>query len=317
MVFHTVCTCCTGIYVSLREEDACETTRKGGDRHLVLRTLRPEQLSAVGQEITDLSGKGQLVLSTLADPHPQGCIYKPRGDVPTYTCFPENTRGFFYYHKPPDGPEFSAGVRFRICNSAADFEHGRDLLDTRGDIWSPKLLELVKHNQHRQFLSLLRAENLIDEELIHDINKLDTTHNVRRCHASLSDPFYMNLGHTSKKITYVTRAKLVRLMFAQKAFRVHTATNSYVSPLTGLIKARFELSDLPEHKTLGPTLVIRVLKVVEPVNLLFQTTKIPIPVPGTLLYRNVHGRRRRVVHVPLKKQPMADDLLELARAAWA
>jgi hypothetical protein len=301
----------------------------------VLRTLRPEQLSAVGQEITDLSGKGQAVLSTLADPHPLGCIYKPRGDVPTYTCFPENTRGFFYYHKPPDGPEFSAGVRFRICNSAADFKHGRDLLDTRGDIWSPKLLELVKHNQHRQFLSLLRAENLIDEELIHDINKLDTTHNVRRCHASLSDPFYMNLGHTSKKITYVTRAKLVRLMFAQKAFRVHTATNSYVSPLTGqafhhralafvliaiyigLIKARFELSDLPEHKTLGPTLVIRVLKVVEPVNLLFQTTKIPIPVPGTLLYRNVHGRRRRVVHVPLKKQPMADDLLELARAAWA
>ncbi|KAF8175835.1 hypothetical protein BJ912DRAFT_909308 [Pholiota molesta] len=208
-----------------------ENIRKRVDRHLVLRTLRPEQLSIVGQEITDLSGKAQPVVSTLADPRPQKCIYEWNGD--TYTCFPEGTRGFFYYHNPPDAPEFSAGVRFRICDSAAEFEHGQDLLDTRGDIWSPKLLELVKHNQQRQFLSLLRAENLIDEVLIRDINKLDITHNVRRSCASLADPFYMNLGHTSKKITYVTRAKLVRLMFAQKAFRVQTATNSYVSPLTG------------------------------------------------------------------------------------
>jgi hypothetical protein len=84
-----------------------------------------------------------------------------------------------------------------------------------------------------------------------------------------------------------------------------------------VIKARLELSDLPEHKALGPTLVVRVLKVVEPVNALFPTTKVPIPVPGTLLYRNAYGKRRRVVHVPLKKQPMADDLLELAKTAWA
>jgi hypothetical protein len=199
----------------------------------VLRTLRPEQLSIVGQEITDLSGKAQPGVSTLADPRPQKCIYEWREETRTYTCFPEKTRGFFYYHNPPDGPEFSAGLRFRICDSAAEFEHGQDLLDTRGDIWCPKLLELVKQNQHMRFLSLLRAENLIGEELIHDINKLDITHKVRRFGASLSDPFYLNLGQASKTITYVTRAKLVRLLFAEKAFRVHTTTNSYVSPLTG------------------------------------------------------------------------------------
>jgi hypothetical protein len=61
----------------------------------------------------------------------------------------------------------------------------------------------------------------------------------------------------------------------------------------GSIKVRFELSNLPEHKELGPTLVIRVLDVVEPITidpLYYGKTIPPVPVLGTLLHRTGRGR---------------------------
>jgi hypothetical protein len=254
--------------------------------------------------------------------------------------YPENTRGVFYYHNPPDGPEFYAGMRFRICDSAAEFEHGRDLLDPRGDVWGPKILELVKHKELQGFLSLLRAENLIDEDLINDIKKLDylarAGRHVGNVHYSLFEPFYMNVAQSKSQLTYVTRAKLVRLHFPGRIFTVQTHPASS-KPLTGqacypwilalvlislsvgFIKVQFELSDLPEHKELGPTLVIRVLDVVEPIAVdpLYTGDRIPpVPVPGTLLHRNARGRNKRILHIPLKDQPMADDLLELLKMSW-
>jgi hypothetical protein len=87
----------------------------------------------------------------------------------------------------------------------------------------------------------------------------------------------------------------------------------------GSIKVQFEVSDLAEHRELGPTLVIRVLEVIDSivVDPLYTGDRIPpIPVPGTLLLRNAY-ERSTAVHIPLKRQPMADDLLELMKASWA
>jgi hypothetical protein len=151
---------------------------------------------------------------------------------PKDTRYPENTRGVFYYHNPPDGPEFYAGVRFRICDSAAEFEHGRDLLDSRGDVWGPKILELVKHKKC-EVLSLLRAENLIDEELIRDINKLDNSANVRYFYYSLFEPLHISVAQSKRLLMYVTRAKLVRLYFPQNVFAVQSGSCSKFKPLTG------------------------------------------------------------------------------------
>ncbi|KAF8200125.1 hypothetical protein BJ912DRAFT_1054516 [Pholiota molesta] len=232
--------------------------------------------------------------------------------------YPENTRGFFYYHASTDGPGFDAGVRFRICDSAGAFAHGRDLLYPRGDVWGPKILELVKHKLYNGFLAFARAENLIDEALVNDINRLDIAKTMRTHNYSLSDPFLLNLAHSIERLTFITRAKLVRLNFPAELFHVRTGP-SRSSPLTGLIKVQFELSDLPEHKELGPTLVVRVLDVVEPIYLdpLYHgNTMPPVPIAGKLLHRNTYGRKTRAVHIPLKDQPMADDLLELMKAAW-
>jgi hypothetical protein len=154
------------------------------------------------------------------------------GRILKYTRYPENTRGVFYYHNPADGPEFYAGVRFRICDSAAEFERGRDLLDPRGDVWGPKILELVKHKGCQGFLSLLQAEHLTDEELVNDINKLDITTNMRSYRYSLSYPFYLDLVQPKQILTYVTRAELVHLLFPQKIFAVQAGCSD-MYPLTG------------------------------------------------------------------------------------
>jgi hypothetical protein len=91
MVLHAMRTYCTGTYVSLRKADACgaflpqiqsilqfvdsmktstEKTRKRASRipssSFKLRTLRPERLSIVGQEVLDLSGKTSAVVPTPA-----------------------------------------------------------------------------------------------------------------------------------------------------------------------------------------------------------------------------------------------------------
>ncbi|KAF8177608.1 hypothetical protein BJ912DRAFT_676624 [Pholiota molesta] len=290
-----------------------------------LRTLRPELLSIVGQEVIDLSGKAHSLVPILINGRVLrlNCEYEDRvlGGLYRLPPFPENTRGFFYYYHPPDGPEFYAGVRFRICDSAAEFEHGRDLLDPRGDVWGPKILALVKNKECEGFLSLLRAENMIDEGLVRDIHKLDNSRNMRKSQYSLFEPFHLNVAQSKRVSTYVTRAKVIRLCFPQKIFGVQT--NNRVSfPLTGTIKVQFELSDLPEHKELGPTLVIRVLDIVEPIALdplYYGKTIPPIPVPGTLLHRTAHGgsgkRKIRVLYIPLKDEPMADDLLELMKSS--
>ncbi|KAF8188365.1 hypothetical protein BJ912DRAFT_400382 [Pholiota molesta] len=206
-----------------------------------LRTLRPERLSIVGQEVIDLSGKTASLVPTLIDGRVLRlqCHYTRNRHLHgrnRYLRYPENTRGVFYYHNPPDGPEFYAGMRFRICDSAAEFEHGRDLLDSRGDVWGPKILELVKHKELQGFLSLLRAENLIDEDLINDIKKLDylarAGRHVGNVHYSLFEPFYMNVAQSKSQLTYVTRAKLVRLHFPGRIFTVQTHPASS-KPLTG------------------------------------------------------------------------------------
>ncbi|KAF8200148.1 hypothetical protein BJ912DRAFT_1054537 [Pholiota molesta] len=281
-----------------------------------LRTLRSERLSAVGQEIIDLSGKAWPCAPTLINGHEPRCAYEyVRGARGHYvlTPYPEGTRGFFYFHSPADGPELCAGVHFRICESAAEFARGRDLLGVRGNVWGPKVLELVKYKVNKGFLALCRAEQLVDEALIDDLDRLDGLWNMKQYQYLLSDPFDLNLAKSKQKIMYVTRTKAVRLVFPQQVF---CSTPNFF-PLTGSVKAQFELSSLPEHKALGPTLVIRVLDIIDPIAEDPRYDGVPpVPVPGTLLQRMFRGRLCALA-IPLKLQPMAEDLLALAKTTWA
>jgi hypothetical protein len=254
-------TYCTGTtYDSLREKDACgaflaqiervlrsvlilpktSTTEKNPKKgpnissssSFRLLTLRPERWSTVGQEVIDLTGKAYSLVPILINGRVLRlqCQYEDRvlGGLYRLPPFPENTRGFFYYYHPPDRPEFYAGVRFRICDSAAEFEHGRDLLDPRRDVWGPKILALVKNKQCEGFLSLLRAENMIEEGLVRDINKLDNSRNMRKSHYSLFEPFHIIVAQSKRLSTYVTRAKLIRLFFPRKDSQCRPVTVTYI-----------------------------------------------------------------------------------------
>jgi hypothetical protein len=126
---------------------------------------------------------------------------------------------------------------------------------------------------------------------------------------------------------------VVRLLFPRKAFAAATGGNFHplmgqafhshvrarmlIPRFVGTIKAQFELSNLPEHKKLGPTLVVRVLDVGDPIAAHPRYEGVPpVPVPGTLLQRKRHGRICALA-IPLKLQPMAEDLIALAKTTWA
>lgn len=197
-----------------------------------LRTLRPERMSILDQQVIDLSRKLNPIVPTGTKGPVMQCQYEWDRGAKNFTPFPENTRGVFYYHNAPDKPELCAGVRFRICDSAGEFEDGLDLLDSSGNVWGYKLLEVVKHASRKQFFSLLRTENLIDEELINDINKLDISLNVRRSHYSLFEPFHLDVAQSKSRMTYVTRAKVILLIFPDCAFS-YLKNRFRVNPLTG------------------------------------------------------------------------------------
>jgi hypothetical protein len=221
-------------------------------------------------------------------------------------------------------------VRFRICDSSAQFDRGRDLLDPTGNVWGYKLPELVKHSAGQGFLSLLRDENLIDEELVNDINKLDLPSNLERYHYSLSEPFTLDVGHPQDTMLFATRAKVIKMEFPTTPF-ADLKKGAVLYPLTGwdfhhlshmnialtslrigAIRVRFEESHYIEHKKLRPALVLRVLNIVRPITRspLYTGKAVVIPTPGSLLFRMTQGEKR-ITRIPLKHQQMADDLLEL------
>lgn len=161
----------------------------------------------------------------------QKCRYNQEANN-EFQRFPENTKGFFYYYNDPEGPELCAGVRFRICDSSAQFDHGRDLLDPTGNLWGYKLPELVKHTTGKGFLSLLRDENLVVEELINDINKLELPNDLGRYHYSLSDPFNLDVGHPQDTMMFATHAKVIKMDFPQTPF-ADMKKGAVLYPLTG------------------------------------------------------------------------------------
>ncbi|KAF8200127.1 hypothetical protein BJ912DRAFT_948026 [Pholiota molesta] len=236
----------------------------------------PERLSTAGQQLVDLSGKTDITIHPLTN-GPQQKFQYEQGENNELQRFPENTKGFFYYHNDPDAPELCAGVRFRICDSSAQFDRGRDLLDPTGNVWGYKLPELVKHSAGQGFLSLY--------------------------HYSLSEPFTLDVGHPQDTMLFATRAKVIKMEFPTTPF-ADLKKGAVLYPLTGAIRVRFEQSHYIEHKKLRPALVLRVLNIVRPI------TPVVIPTPGSLLFRMTQGEKR-ITRIPLKHQQMADDLLEL------
>ncbi len=143
-----------------------------------LRTLRPDHIVESGQAIVDLSGLTRKSI-TVPFEHPRWPSPCKIG-APLITLtqqsrlgrkrkpFPANTRGFFYYR--PGITVLAGSVRFRLCDSAATFESGRDL--ARNDrIWQPQLIDIVSSPTLRRLIPLLLAEQLVDESVLVEMDQ--------------------------------------------------------------------------------------------------------------------------------------------------
>ncbi|KAF9481915.1 hypothetical protein BDN70DRAFT_919478 [Pholiota conissans] len=240
-----------------------------------LQTLRPENLVSSGQTVFDFSGcETKTVLGSLLSYTTHSSKIAP---------FPEGTRGVLY-HCP--GATLIAGqVRMRICNDVADFDKGNDLLVNGMWPWAVDLWRLVKFPRNDRLLNLLLREGLISPDIVDKYRALLAPfpmHFPRTTLYTPSDPFFVDVYRPEMFLRLLTQGTVTEpnvVLFS--------------SPYTysGVLKLRLEMSTFAEHKKLGPTLVLKVLDIVKPIELL-----VPHPFgrikaePGDYFYRTARGK---------------------------
>ena len=160
-------------------------------------TLDPKKMVDVGQDTYDLSGYIQADYVVIeggrrVDPLPvcrTAYLWGRRN-----LRFPPETKGLLYYRAHEEDP-IRGEVRFRICESAADFDRGHDLLGWNGVApWSIPLLRLFGRITYTPLVYLLRKEGLVDTDLLSRLERqppLNLTH--MRILYTLDQPFDIQL----------------------------------------------------------------------------------------------------------------------------
>jgi hypothetical protein len=96
--------------------------------------------------------------------------------------FPQNAKGFFYYHSDPTSQNYA-----RLCVLGSAIAHSGSrrarACSTRTAWMGCTLPQLIKHRRRRGFLSVLREENLVSEDLVNDVHKLDISSTVNFEHS--------------------------------------------------------------------------------------------------------------------------------------
>jgi hypothetical protein len=236
-------------------------------------TLNPSQMISKGQKICDFSGATRLRFSFLGKNYP----------VPAYPhkfkrkpVFPENSRGVLYYHSDSDLPSIAGEVRFRLCDTVENFDRGSDL-HILGTPWSLSLPRIAYTPAFMGLRELLVKEGLVDDQTMTDLSSLP--HIDRLDDRSMifypSQPFHLDLSIHELILHLVTRNAVQYVRFPNlfterqsgqslqlyngKSHITLNVTHNLFAEQLGIMRARFELSNLPEHRTSGPTLVLRFL----------------------------------------------------------
>jgi hypothetical protein len=112
--------------------------------------------------------------------------------------WPDHSKGFLYYHTPPNRPRIAGEVRFRLTptNDPSTFEQGTDLCfdDTAYDntftqTWKRPLYSLATNTSTRPLYDKLIEEGIIPPELDKSIQSLPKlTFMYSRCRMSQASP---------------------------------------------------------------------------------------------------------------------------------
>ncbi|KAG6895949.1 hypothetical protein C0992_011338, partial [Termitomyces sp. T32_za158] len=202
--------------------------------------------------------------------------------------FPSNVQGFLYYHCHPHLPPTTGEIRLRVTESSdpSYFRNGTDLMTADGALpWSIPVLRLC--SMHAPLKELLGQDHNIPAALLSSKGKLPKIFLTY-----LEKPFVVTLEEVSYINTvdsqFRTQAALVRILLPIP--RDHRQ-----SVYKGKLLVRFERASLAEQEhTNDISIVMRVLKVLEPIEPLVKDAALlqPAPEAGTLLKALIHRQVR-------------------------
>lgn len=124
--------------------------------------------------------------------------------------FPQNARGFLYYHLAPNAPALAGQVRFRVTgnNDPALFHSSEDLLRADRLPWKIPVIILPSRVGYRTLLRRLVDDGLISEHVLRAVSSLPSnvltvsTNSTRTIHA-FGQPFLLKFGHSDQSIYFI------------------------------------------------------------------------------------------------------------------
>ncbi|KAI0359734.1 hypothetical protein OH77DRAFT_1419034 [Trametes cingulata] len=261
-----------------------------------VRSLQRRNLTP--QDYVDLSNARALAIDPSAEvnakpedrePLPPFITYGFRKPF-TFTPFPINTRGFFYYwHRPR--ALLGGSIRFRVMQEADPhrFAHGYDLLNEYGTPWEMSLLALSHLRRYASLWDALRRDKIHSFELLkrstallssaHDLDIRFEDQLIR----SAGQPFYVDLTQPRQKL-HLLGNRILHLVRAHQLFLAPTPPDLQHEKMralqrwpfaAGRLRCQFELIE-PWIDDPAPSLVLRVLRIIEPVRM------VPVRKPNVL-----------------------------------
>lgn len=125
--------------------------------------------------------------------------------------FPENTRGFLYYHIPSGQLPISGELRFRITpdSNPASFEEGYDLARADGFYWRVQLFKMPE-----ELRNLALRDGLIIPSDVAERKRLVQGKRVNRIFLHyLEQPFFFDFASTQLKLTGVKDGNARKIAF--------------------------------------------------------------------------------------------------------
>ncbi|RDB31076.1 hypothetical protein Hypma_000035 [Hypsizygus marmoreus] len=217
--------------------------------------------------------------------------------------FPENSRGFLYYHRDPNLPLTSGAVRFRVTPNAhaLSFSAGTDLMYSDGRTpWAIWLVTIASTSRYNGLKETLLSDGLVMPELMEHCRKLvvgigGSSMNTmyRRILFTLEQPFVLDLA-TSPYFSVIGPLRIERARIGFTMVRTIQRSKKVFFPYSGQCMVRFERSLAPEHA--GKLVaVIRVLEILTPIEITdpthtprYKTGLFRMPSVGSLLVKGDH-----------------------------
>ncbi|TFY77401.1 hypothetical protein EWM64_g6610 [Hericium alpestre] len=184
-----------------------------------------------------------------------------------HLCFPQDTRGFLYFHQDAQNP-LQSQIRFRIAQDrdpTRSFTSGHDLTYGSGYTWNILLVNATSKNPALR--TMLLRDGLVDDALLAQLQARSESnkHSLRlkRVVSALSHPFTLEF---KKRTLHLA----VHVAGQDRMYSTRGPLFNYIRMLQGSVvyeegsaSCRLERSTLPQHA--GRRIVVmRLLKILHP-----------------------------------------------------